>query len=164
MTSQELSRLVTEAIRTAATDLGGAFGKSELFGFALCTDDDVRTLYHVACTKHWVKDRGDPDTGYLYTEWTQGAKSDSFESLSQEVGRLADIRYPTDAEWARARDERFEALARSLLECRRDEVFEATMFLCVGSTDPSKHMKQLAIDAVERLNSAETAQQAKEAW
>lgn len=164
MNSQELTRLVTAATRAAAADLVGQYGRNALLGFALCTDDDVRTLYHVACTKQWAKDNGDPDVGYLYTEWTLSAKSGAFKSLGHEMDSLADIKYPTDAEWENARDERFEALARGLLECRQDGVFDATTFLCVGSTDPSSHMKQLAVHAVERLNPAEIAEKAKRAW
>jgi hypothetical protein len=164
MTSQDLARLVAEAAKAAAEDLSRTFGKNELLGFALCTDDDVRTLYHVACTRQWARERRDPGIGYLYTEWTQTAKADPFRSLSQEIDRRASIEHPTDTEWEVARDERFEALTLGLLECRGAGVFDAATFLCVGSTAPSKHMKQLAIRAVERLNSAELAQNARKTW
>jgi hypothetical protein len=143
------------AVRQAVRELLGGRAKEELFGFALCTDDDLRTVYHVACTRSWVgeRDSGYPGIGFIYVEWEDSADDSLLEKVSVRFAQLADERYRSDAAWADARDTRFEALVLALMDCRKDGLFAEDTLLCVGSTDPSEHLEALAMRAVERLNS-----------
>jgi hypothetical protein len=158
---KEFGTLIAAAVRQAKTELRDQQGIEDLFGFALCTDDDVRTLYHVACTPQWVREKesGYPGIGFIYVEWEHSADDTLFAGLSAKAASLADQKYPSSAEWATERDRRFETLVLALQECRDGRVFAEDTFLCVGSTDPSDHLEALAMNAVDRLNSPKVADQ-----
>jgi Domain of unknown function (DUF4303) len=148
---------LVSAIRQAATELRGR--NLELFGFALCTDDDLRTLYHAACTRDWVREMevGYPDIGFIYVEWTQAASELPFGAIGRQFARLADDTYASEMDWASARDQRFNLLVSALRECREAGDFPLDTLLCAGSTDPSEHLARLAMRGVDALNRADLA-------
>ena len=127
---------------------------SDLCGFALCTDDDVRTLYHVACTREWVreKEKDYPDIGFLCVEWTLTADNAAFDAISREFDRLADEPDSDPRDWSEARDRRFELLVLALADCRSKGTFSSDVFVCAASTDPSDHLEKLTMKAVDALN------------
>ena len=45
----------------------------------------------------------------------------------------------------------------ALHDCRNEGLFDPDTLLCCGSTDPSDEMEMLATRAVDRLNTAATA-------
>ncbi|MEZ6057517.1 MAG: DUF4303 domain-containing protein [Planctomycetaceae bacterium] len=148
---------ITNAVRQAAEQLRAS--KSELFGFALCTDDDVRTLYHVACTRDWVREKevGYPEIGYVYVEWMDSANDKPFDEISKQFKDLADASNGDNALWAKARDQRFDLLVNALRKCREEGVFAADTLLCAGSTDPSTHLEMLGMNCVDAVNTPEVA-------
>lgn len=150
----ELRKKTAEAIRTACNEIKAEIAKDKLFAFALCTDDDVMTLYSAACTHSWVTERNDDyeGIGYIYTEWDQNSGDSHFESISELVASLANS---DDDE--NASDHRFEAFVLALKDCRDEGIFEDNTLLCCGSADPSDHMEMLAMNAVDRLNTKEVA-------
>ena len=152
--AEDLFINTVSAVRQAAAELRNGYANSRLFGFALCTDDDVRTLYHVACTVEWVREQeaSNPDIGFNYVEWSQSANSAQFDLVSQRLASLADQAYASDWDWGAARDRRFDALVLALKECRNSGDFEPETLLCVGSTDPSDHLEALAMHGVDVLN------------
>ena len=129
------------------------FGADPLHGFALCTDDDVMTLFSAACTKSWVAEReADYEAiGYIYTEWEQGSGDSHFNSISDTVAELA-----ADDENSTV-EQRFEAFVLALEDCRNEGLFDPDTLLCCGSTDPDDEMEMLAMRAVDRLNSTANA-------
>jgi hypothetical protein len=145
---------VAKAVRQAVSELRKDGPQEELFGFALCTDDDLRTVHHVSCT-----DGGYPGIGFIYVEWEDSASDSLFQKISDRFSKLADDRYLSDAAWADARDRRFEALVLGLADCRKEGRFADDTLLCVGSTDPSDHLEALAMHAAERLNTPRIADQ-----
>lgn len=159
--NEQIRSDVALAVCKAVSDLLSGYAKEDLFGFALCTDDDLRTVYHVACTRSWVAERdvGYPGIGFIYVEWEDSADDSLLEKASVRFTKLADERYQNDAAWADARDKRFEALVLALMDCRKDGLFAEDTLLCVGSTDPSEHLEALTMHAVERLNSLTIANQ-----
>lgn len=161
----ELRALTADAVRKAQVELFEQFGSDALFSFALCTDDDVRTLYHVACTKEWVEmnKQNYPEIGYIYVEWEQSADGALFDNIGEKLATLADQDYPSDEEWVAARDRRFELLVQALHDCRNEGIFTENTLLCVGSTDPSNELECLAMNAVDRLNPNRLADQFAEA-
>jgi hypothetical protein len=163
MTDQydELKLLVADAVRQARKELSQQYGSDKLFAFALCTDDDVRTLYHVACTQKWVQERDShyPGIGFIYVEWEQDASDSVFRPLSEKVAELANQEYASDQAWADARDRRFDAFVLALNDCRNEGIFDDDTLLCCGSTDPSGHMEALAMEAVDKLNIRAVADQ-----
>lgn len=126
----------------------------DIFGFSLCTDDSLCTLFQVSCTRQWVQEEeGDyPGIGFIFTEWKDSADDALFQKLSDRLAALANAPHESDAERARVRDERFEALVLALSDARKQRLFADDTLLCVGSTDPSEHLESLAMDAVDRLN------------
>ena len=152
--NDELRTSTVDAIRRATSELRTQVGDSRLFGFALCTDDDVRTLYHVACTTDWVKEKEKSyaDIGFVYVEWTLSASYAPFDAISQRLAALADQTHASDDYWAAARDRRFDALVLALSDCRNAGIFDPETLLCVGSTDPSDHLEALAMKAVDAVN------------
>jgi hypothetical protein len=159
--NKDLRSATVAAVRQAAEEYRQPHPIEELFGFALCVDDDLRTLYQVSCTRPWVRERdaGYPGVGFIYVEWQDSANDVLFEPLSRRFAALADEAYRSDVEWAKARDGRFESLVLALKDCRDEGRFAADTLLCVGSTDPSEHLEALAMRAVDRLNSRTVADQ-----
>lgn len=158
---KEIGLETATAIKQVCHELKKHYPIEELFGFALCTDDDLRTLFHVVCTRQWVREReaGYPGIGFIYVEWQDSASDHLFEQLSRRFAALADKSYRSDAESADARDQRFEALVHALGTCREENLFAENTLLCVGSTDPSEHLEALAMRAVDRLNTRQIAGQ-----
>jgi hypothetical protein len=155
----DIPSLTAAAIQKAKDQIDEKFGNAALFGFALCTDDDVRTLYHVACTRDWVAEReeGYPDIGYIYVEWTESGDDTLFDEINAILSQLADQDHGCDKGWAAARNKRFESLVAGLSDCRQAGLFDEPTLLCVASTDPSDHLEALAMHAVDRLNTTEVA-------
>lgn len=153
-----LREATAKAVRRAAQALRKRDSQGGLFGFALCTDDDVRTLYHVACTVTWVrkKEPSYPDIGFIYVEWPNAAPDGPFKTISRQLAALDDDSYSSD-ESESARDRRFSALVQALQDCRNEGIFDQKTLLCVGSTDPSDHLESLAMRAVDTLNSKSLA-------
>lgn len=156
---EELRIQIADAVRQAVAELRS--DHAELSGFALCTDDDVRTLYHVACTRDWVrKNEGDyPEIGFIYVEWTHSADAAPFDAISRQFAALADADYASEEAWAAARDQRFKLLVSALRDCREGDAFAPETLLCAGSTDPSEHLEALAMSGVEAVNTADVANQ-----
>lgn len=163
MTDQELQiRAATRnSVQQAAQVLIDRNRQSRLFGFALCTDNDVRTLYHVACRVDWVREKeaSYPDIGFIYVEWPESASEEPFNTISSQLANLADQTSSDDEAWAAARDRRFDALVLAMQDCRSACTFDSETLLCVGSTDPSSHLEGLAMQAVEKLNTPSVVDQ-----
>jgi len=152
--ADEVRRLTGSAIRRAAEELRKSGDTSDLFGFALCTDDDVRSVYHVASTREWVRQEEAhyPGIGFIYVEWVHSANEQLFDAVSSALGTHADQDYGSAAGGNAARDRRFQSLVLALKDCRDEGVFDENTFLCVGSTDPSEHLESLAMKGVDLIN------------
>lgn len=151
--------MVARAVAATAADLIAEHGRQKIFGYALGTDDEVRTIFHVACTSDWVAtDEAYPEARYTFTDWPDADAElhPSFAEIGRLLQELADRDYP-ESGWDKARDERFDALVAGLLQCRQDGTFDASTLLIVGSTDPSPHLEKLETEAVRRLNDAKTS-------
>lgn len=162
----DLRSSVASAVQEAKHQIDEKYGDSPVFGFALCTDDEVRTLYHVACTTDWVSQRvqGYPKIGFMYVEWMQSGDDSLFGEISAILDQLADQEYGSDEAWETARDDRFEALVLGLYDVRKAGHFDRDTLLCVGSTDPSEHLEALAVDGVYQLNTMAVADKFADAF
>ena len=151
---EELRSMTADALRKASAELQQMFPSDTLWAFALCTDDEVSSFYHVACTSSWVRAReaAYPAIGSIYVEWQQSANESLFDDANAILASLAAQPQPTESGWASERDERFAALVLALKDCRDGGVFGQDTLLCVGSTDPCDHLEALAMSAVDRLN------------
>ena len=148
---EELRKSVALAVRRSAATLKT---DGPLFGFALATDDDVRTLYHVACTVDWVRENelSYPYIGFIFVEWPDSAHDDLFSPISSRLATLSNQTSIEHAAWSSARDQRFNALVLALKDCRDAGIFDEETLLVVGSTDPSEHLQALEMQAATLLN------------
>jgi len=155
-----LTQSVAAAIRAAVSEAGTAHGPDLLHGFGLCTDNDVRTLYHVYATKDWASEReaSNPEIGLIAAEWLQQSDESEFDAISRQL-----------ADWAQSDEQtgpihpdrgpmiRFRVLFQALKICRDEGLFTPDTFLCVGSTDPDPLMVDLTCAAAPLLNLPEVA-------
>ncbi len=148
-----IKNLVKEDIKKAARELDSKYGLNNLHGFALGTDDDVRTLYHVVCTHQWVDEQTIEQDykgiAYIFVEWTQVGDDHLFLSVAKLLNQEAD---KESLDWAGDRDKRFAAIGDALAEIRDENIFALDTFLYAGSTDPSDHMEELSLVLAKSIN------------
>lgn len=145
----ELRTAIVEAIRKARGDMAAEFGSDSIHGFALCTDDNVMTLFSAVCTKSWVAERepGCKGIGSIYTEWNQSAGDQHFEAVSKILEALSETESSNE-------EQRFASLTLALEDCRNEGLFESDTLLICGDTDG---VGDLEVDAIARLNSPDVA-------
>ena len=157
---KKIKSLAVEAIKKTKIQLDEKFGEDKLFGYALCTDDALMTIYHIACTNSWVEERSRKykEIGYCSVEWEQSGDDTLFDATYDELVRHYDKCSDDDSEqFELYRDVRFESLLLALKECRDMGVFDDSTHLSVGSTDPSEELQRLEMKGADRINSPELA-------
>ncbi|GEM_PF-4406766 len=159
--NEKIKSLLVSAIKKTKAEIDKKYGKDKLFGYALCTDDTVMTIYHIACTVSWVKERAKEDKyiGYISVEWEQAGNDSHFDQAYQEIIQNYERHADHHDKFERNRNMRFEAMVQALKQCRETFIFDQETHLSVGSTDPSEYLEFLAIRAIDRINSAELANQ-----
>ena len=147
----KIKELAIEAIKKTKEQIDYRYADETLFGYALCTDDDVSGVYHVCCTEAWVKKKSktDEDIGFISVEWEQSG-NDSFLDMLNEV-ISADYENSKN-NFGKHRDKRFESLVLALIEVRKLGIFEELTHLSVGSTDPSDYLEFLEMRGIDRTN------------
>jgi hypothetical protein len=87
----ELRALTADAIRKAKGESDNQPGEDRLFGFGLCTDEEVGSVYHAACSESRVKQKSKnyKDIGYISVEWQQSGSNDLFDAISKKIFKLA---------------------------------------------------------------------------
>jgi hypothetical protein len=150
----ELVDIVADAVRRSVPLIAVAHPGEELVGYALCTDDDLSTLFHVAITREFEHRNSDvPGVAHVPTEWSYNEGEDLFE----EANRIITARYE-DASSNGFEEhvvKTFGELVGALERMRAEGVFEPDVLLIVTSTDPGPALEELSREAAEKLNSAE---------
>src|SRR5262245_29088565 len=140
------------AIRQGVAEIVAARHGEHLSGFALCTDDDLSTLYHVACTREFSSRRRDiDDIDLIPTEWEYNEGDDAFAPS----GRILALRLEaarTQNAFGHHVDRAFGDLTVALMVAREESLVPADALLVVTSTDPGEHLVRLAVEAGRRLN------------
>lgn len=158
---EAVRQATVDAVRQAVSEAyEGGVGKADLFGFGLCTHDDVDSVYHVYATREWVREHeaDDPGIGLISVEWTQTSDDSSFLSLSQMLRQwAASHEAASNADYLRDRTVRFRALVEAMELCREEGLFDAGTLLSVSSTDPDHSMIELGCEAASKLNIKEVA-------
>lgn len=149
-----------EAIRAALLEAYQEVNPSDLFGFALCFDEDVETVYHVYATRGWVAEHESdyPEIGLIPVEWLQRSSDALFLPLSQRVKVWAktDPRSGTNARVVEA--ERVEALVQALEVCRAEQLFDERTLVVLCAVDAADRVIiELEAAAARRLNPADLA-------
>jgi hypothetical protein len=135
-----LAEAVADGARRALTAIVAGRPAERLAGFALCTDDDLRSLSAAGCTKEFLAER-DPSWLFQPTEWPEDVPDhfgDAWRILSEQTDRT------------RA----FESLVAALMRLRREGLVADDVFLVVCGTDPGELLTRLEEVAVRQLNPA----------
>ena len=142
---------LTAAVRDSIANMAS---RTRLCGAALCTDDDLRTVYVVACSTDDCTSADDPDFRFLPVEWELKPEDDDrLLELSTEMSKLEGF-----ADLFARRDVLFGVLISALGSLRVESIVSGEVLLLVTSTDPGKQLTQLAKSAIERLNTRESHQ------
>jgi hypothetical protein len=151
---EKLKSLLVSAIKKTKKELNEKYGEDKLFGYALCTDDAVTTIYHIACTNAWVKDRKSKfeEIGYISVEWEQSGDASHFDSVYDEILKNYERGGHEDDSFAKYRDQRFESFVQALKQCREENIFDSETHLSAGGTDPSAHLEFLEMRGIDRIN------------
>src|SRR5262245_31652450 len=144
----DLTAKVREAVEASLAQLCDQGVLEDLAGYALCTDDDLVTLYHVAVTRSTLHAR--PDYGDLWlmpVDWELAADDRLF---APAYARLVASSESASDHVAHVRCT-FEALVQALLAIRSRALLPVAATLIVTSTDPGPMLQELADDAILRL-------------
>ncbi len=142
-----LEQEVRKAIRESLSVLREQGSCRHLAGYALLTDDDLRTLLYAAIDSEAGALASDPDLLFSPTEWPI-ADRDLVEP-SRSLQRGADNAVDFDGYV----DGAFACLVSALFSLRASGDFDQSVFLIVASTDPGPHLRRLEEGAAELLNS-----------
>ena len=143
---------LVKAIHTAIEQVLPSSGGAPAFGFALCTDDSVGSLFPIAASQAWADSRESLKFAVWPPEWDVGvADKDAFNALSKKLFS-ASQKKPGSAAWRKARDARFQTLVDTMVACQAAGDFAGFSYLCVTSTSPSNHMLALTRAAIKELN------------
>lgn len=150
MNGPSIDRLRTRLSHAACESARSLAETATLAGVALCTDDDLRTVFFVACSKEDCASADDPDFVYLPVEWEREPDQKTYVALSKELSALADGIPNVTVR----RDLLFAVLVDALRALRSSAIVSEDVLLVVMSTDPGKQLIQLATLAFKALNSA----------
>lgn len=151
MTRPSIGELRFRLAGAARDSIAALAETSTLAGVALCTDDDLRTVFFVACSKEDCASADDPDFLYLPVEWELEPSQDFYVALSDDLSALADELPDVTVR----RNLLFAVLVDALLGLRSSAAVGDEVLLVVMSTDPGKQLMRLAKVALKELNSAE---------
>ena len=148
---EKIKSLAIDAIKKTKSQLDEKFGSDKLFGYSLCTDDCLMTIYHVACTNSWAEDN--KEFCHSSVEWRQSGDDTLFDQTYDEMANHYEKNDDDACEFFELnRDIRYESLVQALKECRESGVFDDSTYLTVVSTDPSEDLQTLEMKAVDRIN------------
>ena len=152
--SAALGTALVEAISQTAQHIQSEFGRLEPIGFALCTDDDVMTLFDVHLTTQGASQLGDSagNIRFEYWDWNESSGNPIFDYASDALRQWANADNSVSG-----KEGRFSVLVDAMAACRSNGVFGDQTFLCVASTDPDTHSQWLGVTAVKRLNNEDLA-------
>lgn len=151
MDYQELRRLVAMGIVASVREIAPSLGDEPLGGYALCVDDSLRSLFHMATSADLLFREGS-ELRFVPVDWDCEDGSGAFDAANAALEELADEAsdYPAHIRLA------FASLVDALDDVRKSGLFAPGVTLLVTSTDPGETTLRLAEEAVLKLNDAET--------
>jgi len=147
----KLTSNLLSAIEKTKYQIDKKYPNQKLFGYALCTTDDLSGVYHVACTSEWVNknSKGFEEIGYISVEWEESGDDTEFDYCNSLIHESYEMNKDDFETW---RDLTFQALVTALQQAREAGLFEDHTHLSAGSTDPSEHMELLETQGIDIMN------------
>lgn len=146
------------AIPSTLAALAAAHPGERLTGYALCTDDCLCTVFHVALTHETTT----VENAFAPNEWTFG-EGDAHLADAQAAIVASYERHGGDDEFAAHVERCFDSLVEALVRARAAGHFAHDVFLEVLSTDPSPDLRSMSEAASLRLNPPEVVRRWR-AW
>jgi hypothetical protein len=142
-----LTKAVEEGARASLDAVRGAHRGETLNGFALCTDDDLVTLYCVAITKEYCDASDDPLVRFVAVDWPYEENGSALAQANQLLSQrtLEEL------------EARFSCLVSALASMRGAGLFDWQTLLIVTSTDPGPKLRKLGNEALLLLNDGDLA-------
>ena len=159
---EAMRQAAIDAIRVAAVEAFQRVEKKSVFGFALCTDNDLGGVFHTYATRDWVSEREPeyPGIGFIPVEWEQGYDGAPFLELSKTFFEISQSdRHLPHAAYEKSCLTRFRILVEAMRICRDEGLFDPNTLLCVGGTDPEAILVEWTCHAARYLNKAEIAEE-----
>ncbi|MGH1349088.1 MAG: DUF4303 domain-containing protein [Nannocystales bacterium] len=132
---------------------------SDIAGVALCTDDELGTLYCMMVTVDQIQGSADPDLLFTPVDWPCDEEMEPFTEANANMrGALENLyaRFPDedtgDEEFLQHVDSCFDGLVLALKRARAEDLFPKGAFLSVLSTDPSEYLLKLWSGSISTLN------------
>jgi hypothetical protein len=148
---EALKEAVKVAVRYSTNAVSEKHPGESLNGYALVTDDNLRTLGHLASTLEFTRSRGE-EVRFEPVDWMYDDGVAAFDEPRKLLVASADRATTQDLLLTHVR-EGFSALVSALGELKADGLFGEEVFLTVISTDPSELLERLEDGAVRALNS-----------
>lgn len=151
MIDNYLAESISIAIQSSCDEISKQ--SKGITGYALCTDDEIRTIYHVATA---LPHDGERAFWAIPAEWTIVARSAKplFERISKYLHARAEEAH--EKQRTEQHVEMYYGLLVASLEQQREIVHklgQSEVLLQVASTDPSAKLTRLQIESTKRLNS-----------
>lgn len=149
-TDAQLKELVKRASAAAIHAVACAHPNETICAFSLCTDDDLRTVFHAATTLEFCGD--DEELRFVPVDWEYGEGAEFYDIANNRMSEMCDSskNFPAHVEGT------FSCLVEALSELRAEGTFSDSVTLIVTSTDPGPRLEELADEAVRRLNPPST--------
>jgi hypothetical protein len=142
-----------ELYAAVALSIAGLKRERDLWGYVLCTDDDVSTLGCVACTREWAE--ANPSRRWIPACWDDWSGTPVLERFNDE---LCDRSMGANGEaFERHIETAFEELTAVLARVRADGLVAPNTLLAVLVPDPGPAAQELAARSIDALNEEATA-------
>lgn len=151
---QSLPSLVAKEVRSATKRLFDGFDKDNIWGFALCTTDDVSSVTSVGSTKKWIEEKRNenPDVGVSPSEWSMETMRDDYEELNEKLRKLSIMNSCNDMTWLDEVERVFLGLVDGLKLIRDEGYFSTDTMLFVHGLDPNDNIARLSEESQRILN------------
>ena len=141
-----LVQLVLDAVPATLAAIAAAHPGERIVGYALGTDDDLCTVFHVATSA----ERSRPEHAFSFNEWPYYDGEEHLEAAQAHIRAAYDA--ATGHAFAAHVEGSFASLVEALAVARARGVFASDVFLDVGSTDPGPPLDAMEEQACLRLN------------
>jgi hypothetical protein len=148
MGEEGVSGLVYEGLLRAKIEFLNEHAGSSIAGVALCTDDELGTLYCMMVTQEELEEGDDPDLLFNPVDWPCREDLELFAKANE---RLREGLAESDDLLPHV-DESFDALVVAMELFRRADAVPRAAYLSVLSTDPNDYLLELEGRSVKRLN------------
>jgi len=148
MTTNKLRDLVLQAVRLAISRVLESHPNELICGFALLTDDDLRSLGYAACTYEGLGDDAGGSVRFEPVDWQYCDGQEIFDEARAALAELADSN-PDHRDHV---DKAFVVLVAALEMAKAEGTLPHESYCTPISTDPNEHLDELEDQAILRLN------------